>query len=345
VELLLITGASGFIGGWLVRAALQRGHRLRAQYRRATPPPQLAALAGRGVELVRADLARPEEARRIVAGVSRIVHAAGLVTDWAPEQAYETHNLQATIDLAEAARDAGCRTFLFVSSVAVHGFGPHRHSTEEGPYYPAVSGYQRSKREAERRLLALADSRFRVTVVRPGNAYGPGDTTTFYRLFRAQQQGVKGTLGGGRQLTCPVYVEDFAHAAFLALENDRCGGEIFNITGGEEVSWAELMGFTARLLGARPWLQLPVPAARALGRLVAGLYTLLRLPGEPPLTPYRVDHAAYDYHFSIQKARALLGYAPQVGWREGFRRTVEAYLRQQGGLDRGGGEQHQAAAP
>jgi nucleoside-diphosphate-sugar epimerase len=326
VDVLLITGASGFIGGWLAAGALQRGYRLRAQYRRCTPPPGLAALAGRGVDLVRADLASPGSARGVVAGATRVVHAAGLVRDWAPEAAYETHNLQATVRLCEAARAAGCREFLFVSSIAVHGFGPHRHSTEDGPYYPPISGYQRSKREAEAGVLAAGSRDFRVTVLRPGNVYGPGDTTTFYRLLRAQEQGIRGTLGGGRRLTCPVYVEDFSRAVFLALENQAIGGEVFNITGGEEVRWAELMDWTARLLGVRPWLELPIAVARPLARLLVGLYRLLGLRGEPPLTPYRVEHVAHDFHFSIEKARRLLGFQPQVGWREGLRRTVEAYL-------------------
>lgn len=325
MERLLITGASGFIGGWLARTAVQRGYRLRAQYRRASPPPWLAALAAEGAELVQADLSHPAEVERIVAGATRVVHAAGLVRDWAPEQDFVAHNVQATVALVEAARAGGCRAFLFVSSTAVHGFGPHRHSTEEGPYYPLISGYQRSKREAERRVLAEAVPGFRVTVLRPGNVYGPGDTTTFYRLFRAQQRGVRGTLGGGRRLTCPVYVEDFARAVFLALESEAAAGEVFNVSSGEEVRWRELLGLSAELLGVRPWFELPVPVARALAELVLGAYRLLPLPGEPFLTRYRVDHVAYDYHFSIRKARTLLGYEPQVPWREGLRRTVEAY--------------------
>lgn len=126
-----------------------------------------------------------------------------------------------------------------------------------------------------------------------------------------------------------VYIEDLVQAVVLALESEAAAGQVFNITSGEQVSWGELMGYSASLLGVHPWFELPLPVAWVLAGLLSGSYRLLGIRRDPPLTPYRWAHVAHDFDFSIQKARRLLGYRPQVGWREGLRRTVEAYREDQ----------------
>ena len=322
---VLVTGASGFIGGWIARGLHERGYAVRALYRRERLPQQLAALAAAGVEVVRGDLGCEDEVRSAVRAQEAVVHAAGLVTDWGPKELFRRQIVEATQRLAAEARAAGCRVFLYISSAAVHGFGPHHRSTEEGPYYAPVSPYQTSKRLAEEAVLAANASGFRTAVLRPADVYGPGDTTTFYHLLGGQERGIRATLGRGRRLTSVVYIEDLLQAVALALESEAAAGQVFNITSGEQVSWGELMGYTASLLGVHPWFELPLPLGRALAGLLSGCYRLLGIRRAPPLTLYRWAHIAYDFDFSIEKARRLLGYSPQVGWREGLRRMVAAY--------------------
>ena len=250
-----------------------------------------------------------------------------MVTDWGSEQDFFLQNVDVTKRLVEEARRAGCRVFVFLSSLSVFGFGVHRHSTEEGPYYPYVSGYQRSKKAAEEVVLSCGAPDFRVAVLRSGNAYGPGDTTTFYRLFAALKRGVRGTVGGGRALTSPVYVEDLVQAMVLALENEASAGQVFNVTSGEEVTWREIMQHCAELLNVRPWFGPPIALAWITAHLFNGIYRLFRIKAEPIASPYRVAHVAWDFNFSIEKARRLLGYDPKTDWRTGLSRTVAAYRR------------------
>lgn len=325
---VLVTGASGFIGGWVARELCARGDEVRAVYRRSSSPPHLERLKAAGAELRRLELASPEEAAAAVAGVDAVVHAAARTGDWGPAEAFYEQNVAVTRNVLEAARASSCRAFVYLGSTAVHGFGPHVDTTEEGPYYPHVHPYQVTKKMAEELVLARNAPGFRTTTVRPGTVYGPGDTTTFYPLLDAQKRGVKGTVGGGRSLTCPVYVEDLVRALLLALGTERSAGEVFNVTGGERVTWRELLDYTAELLGVRPVIDPPLPVARALAYLLGGLFAALRIPTTataPPLTRYRIEQVTQDYHFSIAKASRLLGYVPRVAWREGLRRTVEAY--------------------
>jgi nucleoside-diphosphate-sugar epimerase len=324
---ILVTGSSGFIGGWAARILAERGYTVRAQYRRSRVPPHLEEIRAPGIQLQRGDLTVLADLRALLADVEAVVHCAALARDWGYEQDYFLHNVEVTRHLVEEARRAGCRVFVFLSSLSVYGFGMHRQSTEEGPFYPHHNGYQRSKKIAEEIVLSAAAPGFRVTVLRSGNAYGPGDTTTFYKLLDAQQRGVRGTVSGNRALTSPVYVEDLVEAVILALENEAGAGQVFNITSGDEVTWREMMEFSAELLGTHPWFELPIALAWVAAVLFNGIYRLFRIRTEPPVFPYRIAHITRDYNFSIEKARRILGYQPKVDWRTGLSRTVAAYRR------------------
>jgi nucleoside-diphosphate-sugar epimerase len=324
---ILVTGSSGFIGGWVTRVLVERGYPVRGLYRRQQLPEHLQEIHRRGADLQRRDLTRPEDVLAALEDVDAVIHCAALARDWGYEREFQIQNFEVTKRVIDQARRAGCRVFVFLSSLSVQGFGVHRGSTEEGPSYPHVSGYQRSKKAAEQYVLSRNEPGFRVTVLRSGNAYGPGDTTTFYRLFAAQEKGIRGTIGGSQVLTSAVYVEDLVEAVILALENEESAGEVFNITSGEEVTWGQMMHYSAELLGVHPWFELPIPLAWIAAYLFNAIYRLLRIKAEPPVFPYRVAHVGWDYNFSIDKARRVLGYRPKTDWRTGLSRTVAAYKR------------------
>lgn len=128
-----------------------------------------------------------------------VYHIAARTSDWGSRQDFEKDNIQATVTMLDAAQEAGVRHFVYVSSLSVHGFGPHRNSTEQGPYY------QESKRRAENMALSRHCQTFQVAVIRPGNVYGPDDTTMMFPLFEAIEKGRMGMVNGGRTLTPPIY--------------------------------------------------------------------------------------------------------------------------------------------
>ena len=321
----VVTGASGFVGSASAIHLAASGRRVRGIWFRGGPQERMRRLAAAGVCLQRHDLSGDAGARAALQGAAAVVHCAGAVSDWGTEDHFRIHNQELTARLCRAARAAGCRRFVHASSAAVHGFGPHRETTERGPFYPPVNPYQESKLAAERSVQALMPD---AVVLRLGNVYGPDDTTSFYRILQAIERGLPGFIDGGRHLTCPVYVDDVSRSFELALETEAAAGEVLLVTGGECVRWRQLLGHAAALLGRQPprW---PVPAWAALpaARMFECLYRAVPAAGEPPLTVYRVAQTAHDYHFSIACARAVLGFAPATGYREGIERTVRAYRR------------------
>ncbi len=322
---MLVTGASGFLGLRLCGFLSEKGMRVRAVHRRASTPPALALLPN--VIPVRADLETREGAKLAVQGCASVVHAAARVTDWGLARAFMKANYEATILLLDAAEAAGCSRFVYVGTTGVHGLGGHRGTTEQGPYYGGLNHYQRTKLLAERAVLARNKPGFATSSLRMGYLYGPGDTTSTYRMFRAIEAGAFGWIGDGSARTSLIYVDDACRALHTALTSASAAGEAFNITDATAVPWKHIAETLFDVLGSHGR---PRRVPKALAYAVAGVLSAgARLAGSsrgPPLTAYRVRRSTTDCVFSNEKARLLLGFQPTVSCREGFERAAAAYL-------------------
>ena len=364
---LLVTGASGFIGQNLVCRLLADGHSVRAVYRRAIVPPAFVdaekAHPGR-LELVRMDLDFPasmpdlrspafrswckaaktgipqtvpeypimgEDLRRIrelCAGMDGIFHSAARVGDWGSLQEFFASNVNPTRLLLEAAAQAGLSRFVLVISISVHGFGHNRRAREDDPFHPAGHPYQLSKRLAESLARQYVDRGLDVRVVRPGNVYGPGDTTTFYPLFEAMVGGANGTVGGGKSLTCPVFIDDLVDGIIRAWRVDTPAVRTVNLSSGESITWKRLFALASDALGLpRGWLNLPAWLAWVLAAGGEGLFRLFRRKNRPPFTFYTVAQLLHDYSFSTATAHETLGWQPATLAETGIPLTVEAWKR------------------
>ena len=323
---VLVTGTSGFIGGRLAQRLMETGVQVRCSYRREKLTPVLESLRDSGAELQRGNLSDETYLEQLLDGISAVYHVAGKSSDWGSLESFRDANALAVDKLFKAAKKAGATRAVHLSSLSVHGFGPHKDSTEEGPYYRHINPYQISKKEGEDIALAANEPGFHLSVIRPGNVYGPQDTTTSFPIFEAMEAGKMGFLSKGAALTCPVYVDDLIDAILAAGEVPEAAGEVFNITGDELITWKELITLNAGALDLPvPKLNVPGALAMAVAHIMSGTAKLLRLKNSPPLTPYRVAQLTDDYHFSMEKARRILGYNPKVTYSEGVVKTAASY--------------------
>jgi nucleoside-diphosphate-sugar epimerase len=321
-----LTGATGYTGGRLLAALLADGH-------------EVAALARRGSALpatkhppvwVEGDLADGPALDRLVSGAEAIVHVAAVYrTAGHPDSYYREVNVGGTERLLERAARAGLTRFVHTSTVGVLGHVAQPPADETAPLAPGDI-YQQTKAEAE--TLALDYHRKRgvpVAVVRPGAIYGPGETRLL-KLFRSIARRRYAVVGSGRAYYHPVYIDDLLQGFGLALTHPGAVGQAFIIAGPRYVTQAELAAVIARHTGGGV-LPFRIPAAplRWAGALCEAVCVPLGL--EPPLHRRRVEFWTKSRAFSIEKARRMLGYAPQVDLDEGVARTVEAY-RQAGWL-------------
>jgi len=220
----------------------------------------------------------------------------------------------------------GVRRVVHCSTVGVHGDIEHPPANEDAPLKPG-DVYQETKLIGEA-LGRAAAARLGVELVvaRPTGIYGPGDRRLF-KLFGEIARGRFIMLGGGRNFYHVTYVADLCEGFRLCGEVPTAAGRTYILGGGEVTTLGDLVRITAEVAGRRgPRLRLPVWPIWLAGAVCEAACAPLRI--SPPLYRRRVDFFRKSRAFDISRARHELGYAPQVGVREGIKRTLEWYREQ-----------------
>jgi nucleoside-diphosphate-sugar epimerase len=310
---ILVTGAGGFIGSEVVRSlAAEPGLRVRAGTRDGR------AFAGE-VEACRLDVCDPASLRAALAGIDGVVHCAvgGRRT-----------TVEGTSLLLGAARAAGVRRVVHLSSIAVYGAAPGR-VAESTPVLPAAGrGYAHWKAAAE--AQCRQETGVDVIVLRPAIVYGPGSQQWIVRPARRLLSGAWGALGRLGSGTCnPVHVRDVAAACLAALRAPAdAAGEAFNISGPETLDWDAWHARLAAALGCPPPPRLSVWTwrrralvglpCRALARLVPPAGRHLDRWILAGLAPSERALFALAASYPTDKAAARLGWRPRIGLAEGL---------------------------
>jgi dihydroflavonol-4-reductase len=258
---IAVTGATGFLGRYLVDLLLRRGARVIGVVRN---PDRVPELRERGVELRRADLAEPEKLTAGFRAADAVVSNAALLSLRAQRwDDYVQTNVQGTVNVCEAAAAAGVRRIVYVSSVAVYRGRQQRVVDEDHIQYGSearpgrLTAYPISKALAEQTALRLARThQLDLTILRPSGIYGAFDVN-FMPIFRAFMW-PKLTLYPAAFRLPLVYAGDVAEAVALALENPVSIGRAYNIAGEDRSAWDFARAW--RQAGGRsPWLMLPIP--------------------------------------------------------------------------------------
>ncbi len=274
---IAVTGATGFLGRYLVDLLLRRGARVIGVVRN---PDRVPELRERGVELRRADLAERDRLAAGFRGADAVVSNAALLSLRAQRWAdYVQTNVDGTANVCEAAAAAGVRRIVYVSSVSVYRGRRQAVLDEDHVQYGEgvrpgrLTAYPLSKALAEQAALRLARTHhLDLTILRPSGIYGAFDGN-FMPIFRAFMWPKLTLYPAGFRLPM-VYAGDVAEAVALALENPASIGRAYNITGEDRSAW-DFARAWKQAGGRSPWLMLPVPfpyrrvydTARALSEL------------------------------------------------------------------------------
>jgi nucleoside-diphosphate-sugar epimerase len=309
----LVTGGAGFIGSHLVEELLRRGHRVRVADDLSTGKRQnidaaRAAAGGKAdVDVVIGDLADRDVARRAVESMDVILHQAAIpsvprsIDDPVPSH---RANIDATVMVLVAAREAGVKRVVFAGSSSEYGDTPTLPKHEEMPLNP-LSPYALQKVVGEQYLQQFTRHYGLDTVsIRYFNVFGPRqDPSSPYSgvislFIRALTEGKTPTIhGDGEQTRDFTYVANVVDGVLRAAEAPGVAGEVMNIATGTRVSLNQLLAALQRIMGTN--------ATATYG-------------------PARKGDVR-DSQADISKAERLIGYRPRVDFEEGLRRTVEWY--------------------
>jgi nucleoside-diphosphate-sugar epimerase len=307
-RIVAITGATGFLGRYIVKAFAGSGWRVRILARQPIDHPQLAGLQ---LEVVLGDLSNRQALRTLVDGADVIVHAAGLIKARTPA-AFEAVNVRGTANLAHTIEKRGSiARVLLVSSMAARE--------------PELSTYARTKRAAEQLLRTLLNRRCQLTIVRPCAIYGPWDRETL-TIFRAVEYHIflRPRIAHGR--IAVIHAVDAAAAIAVLCEQNSCHS-LFELTDErtQGYSWDEIVGTAETAMNSTALvIPLPGPAVRAAAAVsLAAAKLLRRTPMFTPEKAREILHADWGSKAESQPPRSL--WRPEIGLAQGFCDTVSWY--------------------
>lgn len=308
---VLITGATGFVGGGIARAALARGWHVSATYR-GTPPANTSAIEWRTLDACEAE--PPSERFDAVIHAAAIRHRHGIEPG-----TYARTNAELTRRAVRIAQKYADRLVL-ISSIAVYGRPKELPIDESFPQIPAGE-YGCSKVECER---AVREAGTCYTIIQPSITYGPGDSNGMMdKILRMVARGRFVLPGFGRSRVQLIYIDDLARLVLDAATSPQTRNETFICAYQNPISIRELVRLAADAVGARPPLvSLPVALLR-LGAMAFELGESTGLiAGEPPITREKLATVTVDCAYRVDHMCELLADEPHVHYDEGFRRTA-----------------------
>jgi dihydroflavonol-4-reductase len=339
----LVTGASGFIGGQLVRELIVRGDDVVCLARRAGAAERLKAIGARVVE---GDLTARESLAAAVAGAETVYHLAGAVRARNVAEFYRV-NATGVANLLDACRQrAAPPTVVLVSSLAAAGASSaDRPRTEEDPPRP-ISNYGRSKRAGELEAVARAGE-IPITIVRPPVVLGDGDTVglTLFRMIASS--GFHLVPGWARLKLSVVHVADLVRFLIAAAQRgarlpsafETTDGPLgakqadprgfYFIAGDQDPTYGELGRLIGEALGRRRTCVIRIPRP-AVWSIAACTELIARVRGRAPFAGIDKAREGLAGHWTCSSARAKadLGFVPEKSLPELLRQTAEWYRRQ-----------------
>ena len=316
---IAISGGAGFLGLHLARLLLGSGHTVRSL---DLLPLHDLEVEG-SIEQLRSDVRIEADARRLVEGAEVVVHAAAALPILVSRRAIRSVNVDGTAVVCAAAREAGARRLVLISSTAVYGV-PERHPIHEHDPLVGVGHYGESKIDAERVCRAFGERGLDTVIVRPKTFVGPERLGVFEILFGWIREGRRiPILGDGSNRYQLLAVEDLVDAVARCLDAP-VAGRALNVGAGTFGTVREDLEALIAHAGSASTVR-PVPA-RPAELALRGL-ELARLS---PLAEWHYRTAHKDSFVSIEAARGLLGWEPRLSNAETLCATYDWYLEHLG---------------
>lgn len=306
-NLILLTGATGFIGEAFLKQALHMGWRVRVLTRKLNNWP-----AEPGVEVVEGDLASTQDWSTVVAGVDVIVHAAAEINN---VHLMSLINVLGSTQLLHAALNAGVKRWVQLSSVGAYGIIHDGMVSEDWCDNP-LGPYEVSKSDFDKVLIKIAGTaNIEICILRPSIVYGPGmRNQSILQMVNAIRNGIFAFIGVAGSSANYVHVNDVAQALILCVERPQAANQIYIVS-----AWATMEDMVAGLAAGAGR---PLPKRRISSSLALCLASLFKWIPRWPLTKSRIAAMTTQSRYSTGKIERELGWKLSVPVKDGMQQLA-----------------------
>jgi nucleoside-diphosphate-sugar epimerase len=320
----LVTGGGGFLGSGITNALLKQGNEVsiigRGHYPHLSP----------SVKRLQGDIRDLEFVNNSLKKVDVVFHTAAIPGIWGRD--FFSINVQGTENLIKACRKNSVQKLVFTSSPSVVFGRSSLEDADESTPYPEkyLCEYPRTKALAEKMVLQANDARLATVAIRPHLIWGPGDPHLVPRLIDKAKKNKLIRVGEGKNQVDIIYIDNAVSAHLKACEalaiNGNVAGKAYFVSDGEPVIlWDWINDLLGRLGRPNVSRSISFSAAMTLGTCLEGVYGILRIKREPPMTRFLASQLATSHYFNISKAKNDFGYTPLVSHEEGMNRLIRSY--------------------
>jgi len=320
---VLVTGATGFLGGALTRRLHNMGWHVTALGRNAA---KLDQLEREGLRVLQHNLKDKSSMIAACKDQEIVFHCAALPSPWGNFEAFYQANVIGTRNVIRGCEEQKVKRLVYVSTPSLYfGYSSRVNVKETDELPEPVSNYAATKILAEQELDEAFARGLATIAIRPRAIFGPGDTVIFPRLIPRLQSGRLPILGDGENVVDLTYIENVVDALLLCAESPaNTLGKKYNISNDEPVKiWKLIERICDELDLPHPKRKISYRTANAAASVLELIYTLIPTHPEPPLTRVSVSMMANSTSLDISAARNELGYQPKVSIDEG----VEKFMR------------------
>ncbi|HCC07355.1 MAG TPA: NAD(P)-dependent oxidoreductase [Clostridiales bacterium] len=319
MKTILVTGATGFLGKYLVKRFEKEGFCVKAIGRNEKAGKEISS---NNIEFIKVDLTDESKLVEVCKGVDFVVHAGALSTVWGEYRKFYEANVIGTKNIINACMQNGVERLVFVSSPSIYTEGKDKFKIKENevPKNNKLNNYIATKLLAEEEVKKANEEGLYTVVIRPRGIFGVGDTSIIPRLINVNGKTGIPLMSDGEQLVDITYVENVVEAIFLSVIKENISGEIFNITNDESIKFKEILDMLFAELNIKPkYKNVNFRVAYSIATILEKVYRVLNIEKEPILTRYTVCTIGNSQTLDIEKAKKLLGYKPIYTIKEGLK--------------------------
>lgn len=323
---IVITGANGFIGEWLIQDLLKQDEQ-----------HQITALLRKGsyfkncLENTRVVVKEVDYRHSITEDVFRnqdvCIHLIGQMGAYGVSEAqYEDVNVTLTMKVLDWCEHVGVKQFIFCSTPGVQGFG-HRLATETDRYAPRNS-YEKTKMVAEEEIIAFCQTtKIKYTIIRPDFVYGPNDVRRV-KMYRNIKNKRFIFTTNGKSYLHPTFVLDVTQGFRKAIGNSNAYNEIFNISAETDITSLQYLETIADCVQSKLiHINIGYKVSIFLAGLVQWIYTVC-FKKDAFVSKNKIDFLSINHSTSNKKAKEQIGYKPQFDIAKGMQQTIEWCIKQ-----------------